>query len=108
MHCDPTYKKHFLYPFISRVYKLLEEHKDVFVYKRLRGAAGLCDIEDEQISVDPFHCDVNTVSVTIHEALHWFYPEWNETKVLAEESKIMHNLSKLQLKRLTIAILEVM
>jgi len=75
------------------------------MYQRLRPALGVCDWEN--IKVDPFNVHTNVVSVTIHEAIHWYYPDWCETKVLEVEKKLMHNMSKLQFKRLTLLILDV-
>jgi len=98
------YRKKFLYPFLSKMYKLIDENPQSFIYKKInvgRGknkVIGFCDFEE--IVVDPYHTDCNPVSVTIHESLHWFYPEWKEKRVLREEKRIMQNLSRCQLKRI--------
>ncbi len=106
MSCDPEFKKRFHYFFISKVYYLLNNTPEIFMYQRLKPALlGECDWEN--IKVNPFNEQTNVVSVTIHEALHWYYPDWSETKVLEIEKKIMHNMSKIQFKRLTGLILKV-
>ena len=83
------------------MYKLIDDNPEVFIYDKIRkkdDMVGWCD--GEEIKVDPFNTDCNIVSVTIHEAIHWFYPDWAEKEVLDTESKIMDTMSRTQYKRI--------
>lgn len=85
-----------VYPFLSRMYKLMKAEPDIVVLKKLSSNIhGLCDFEN--IYLD-YRKDL--VSTLIHEFLHYMYPNWSETKVLKEESKIVNALSVAQVKNI--------
>jgi hypothetical protein len=91
------YKKETVYPFLSRMYKLFEKRPDIFELKKLRGIYGECVYDEDKIYIDYRKIFLPTL---IHEVLHYFYPDWSETKVLKEESKIVNALSVRQVQNI--------
>jgi hypothetical protein len=84
--------------FMSKLYRFLEQgHK--FHFDRLRMLHG-------KIYIDRFPTDVylhpsgTFFTTLIHEAIHYIYPEWSESKVLKYESKVVCSLSDRQIKNI--------
>ena len=81
------------YRLTRRLYKLIRENADHIKFRRLRGAYGLYAANGD-ITIDHHRgCIIPTL---IHEALHHWYPEWSETRVLQQEKKIMTSLTPQQ------------
>lgn len=57
-----------------------------FVLKNLRTSMGLC--YDDHIEVNPARQFLET---SIHECVHFLYPEWSETMVVYAESRVMNS-----------------
>lgn len=90
------YKKKTVYPFLARMYKLMAEEPDLIILKKLpHNTHGICDFDN--IYLD-YRRDL--VSTLIHEFIHYMYPDWSETKVLREESRIVNALSVSQVKNI--------
>jgi len=66
---------------------------DFLVFKKL-GIYGWCVYEDDVLFVDHRKSPIRTA---YHECLHYLYPEWSETKVLRVESRMINNLSMLEI-----------
>lgn len=89
------YKKENVYPFVSKCYRLLEEHPDLFSLKKLYNCRGKC--YEDSIQLDYRH---ELISTLVHEVLHFLHDDWSETKVLIQEAKIMNALSLCQVKHI--------
>ena len=92
-----AYKKTNVYPFLTRMYKILKTKPDIFVLQKLRNCQGECDWTEDTIKVDYRQEMLSTI---VHEMLHYFHPNWSETHVLREEIKIMNALSLCQVKNI--------
>ena len=66
---------------------------EFFVFKKL-GCFGWCDYELDMVALDHRKSPIRTA---YHECLHYLYPEWSETKVLRVESRMINNLSMLEI-----------
>ena len=83
--------------FLSIMYKLFKENPEIFKIKKLRGIHGICDYENDEIQIDYRKYLIPTI---IHEVMHYYYPDWSETKILIEERKIINYLSVRQIKHI--------
>lgn len=90
-----------IYVFTRKAYKRLKDDDFTFRFANLRGLHGLCDIGDKRIQLNPKGEILNTL---VHEILHDVNPDWSETKVLKEESRIMARLSYRQMINLILAL----
>lgn len=88
---DPkTFSKSKLRYLYRRVlHRIKEKPKGYFVFRRMRGAWGVCEFE-RSITVDPRK---PIVPVIIHEVLHDLYPDNWEGWTLRLESKIVNVLT---------------
>jgi len=84
----------FISNYLSKLYKLLNEPY-IFSIKKLNKLQGYCD--SDEICID-YRKDI--LSTLIHEVLHYYYPNWSETKVLNEERKIINYLTIKQVKNI--------
>jgi hypothetical protein len=66
---------------------------EFFIFKKL-GCFGMCDYEQDVLLFDHRKSPIRTA---YHECLHYLYPEWSETKVLYTESRMINNLSLLEI-----------
>ena len=91
-----------LYSFMRRLYYLLEHHSDRIDFKKLRGGTyALYEPDTGDIIID-YRKDI--ISSLVHESLHHFHPNWPETKVYKEESRIMNMLTVRQIKNIIKAL----
>ena len=93
-----SYSKKDTYKITKRLYYLLRTHPDRIHFKKLyRSNYGTYDQNTHEIEID-YRRDF--LSTLIHESLHHWYPEWNETTVLKHESLIINALSPRQIKNI--------
>jgi hypothetical protein len=92
-----SYSKKQIYKITNRLYKELRTTNNDIVLKKLRGIHGEYDYATNEISLD-YRKDF--LSTLIHEFLHKWYPEKNETWVLNNERMILNALSTIQIKRI--------
>jgi hypothetical protein len=101
------YTKRELYLFTTNTYKFLRENPgNVTIKKIMDHSGGLTTIgkylpDDKKVILDYRH---PFLSVFIHEMLHHFHPDWNETKVLKEERALLNQLSNRQIRNLLKAL----
>lgn len=67
-----------------------------FIFRRLGGYYGVCDYEKDVVELDHRR---DVVRTAYHECVHYLYPEWSETQVLYTESRLINNLSLLDITR---------
>lgn len=68
-----------------------------FIFKRLGGYYyGWCDYEKDVLEIDHRKDMLRTA---YHECVHYLYPDWSETQVLYTESRLINNLSLLDITR---------
>lgn len=91
----------YVYKFVSRVYKRLNDPTFTIKLKNLPGLHGECLQGADTVHLNP---KGETVATLVHEMLHDFHHGWSETKVLEYERKIMTRLSQKQIGRLLIAL----
>jgi len=92
------YSKKEIYKFTKKLYNLLRNHSDHIYFKKLySNVYGQYNDQTQDITID-FRRDI--ISTLVHEALHHWYPDWSETKVLKHESLIMNALSARQIKNI--------
>lgn len=72
-----------------KTYWLLNKKPEIFRVEKIRGTAGICD--GGTISINYKH---DILSTLFHEVLHYYHPNWSETKVLCNESYIINNIGK--------------
>ena len=89
-----SYRKTNVYPFLNRVYKLLETKPEMFVLRKMR-IQGECDYIEDIITIDPRK---EVLSTVCHEILHYLHPAWSERTVIQAEHRIMNNMTIRQLK----------
>lgn len=92
-----AYKKTNVYPFLSKMYKIFNTKPDLFTLQKLHNYQGICDWEEDSIKIDYRKEFISTI---VHEVLHYIHPNWSESKVLREETKIMNSLSFCQIRRI--------
>jgi len=63
---------------------------EFFLFKKLRGADGLCNWDD--ITIDPRG---EVIATAYHELIHYLEPDWSETQVMYAESRLRNNLTYL-------------
>ena len=91
-----------IYNITRRLYYLLRNHKDSIYFQKIHGGIyGYYERGTEEIHID-YRREI--IPTLIHEALHKWHPEWSETKVLREESRIVNALSSRQIKNILKAI----
>tara|TARA_R110000824_G_scaffold12226_7_gene53569 strand:+ start:6216 stop:6530 length:315 start_codon:yes stop_codon:yes gene_type:complete len=90
------YPKQKLYGITSRLYHELRNNPEIII-KKLKGMHGEYDFSTEEITLD-YRGEL--LPTLIHEYLHKWHPDANETWVLNEESRIVNALSKKQVKRI--------
>lgn len=86
------------YRVISRIYKELRNNQQI-AFKKLRGCQGEYDFCGDEITID-FRKEV--LPTLIHEFIHKFHPDKNESWVLNKEKFVMQRMSPAQAKRLLI------
>ena len=87
-----------IYNFTRRLYYLIRNHSDNIDFRKLGGGVyGYYEPETEEITIDHRR---NIIATLIHESIHKFNPDWSETQVLHEESRIMNLLSARQIKNI--------
>jgi hypothetical protein len=91
------YKKTNVYPFLSKMYHILESKPEIFILEKLYDCQGECDWTEDTIKLDYRQ---QFLSTAVHEVLHYIHPDWCETRVLREEMKIMNSLSICQVRHL--------
>lgn len=90
--------------FLRRLYYFLKHHSDKIDYKKLHGNTdAYYETDTGEITIDYRR---NIIASLIHESLHHFHPDWSETRVLKNESKIMNLLTARQLKNIIRKIAE--
>lgn len=90
-----------IYAFTRKVYKCLKDADFIIELANLRGVHGYYYHGKSHIQINP---KKEVLSTLVHEFVHHFNPEWSETKVLKEESRIMARLSYRQMINLIIAL----
>lgn len=65
------------------------------IFKKLR-CYGICDYESDVVEIDHRKDMLRTA---YHECVHYLYPDWSETQVLYVESRLINNLSLLDITR---------
>ena len=93
------------YYLLIRIYSLLKRKKRIFTFKSLRTLEGWCD--NEFICINLKGND-SCISTTLHECLHYLYPNWSEQQVIRKESAIYHQMSIRQTKWLYKLLVKVM
>ena len=91
------YKRTNVYPFLAKMYHIMETKPDVFELKKLHNCQGECDWTEDIIRLDYRKEFISTI---VHEVLHYIHSSWSETRVLKEEIKIMNSLSICQVKHI--------
>jgi len=86
-----------IYQFTRRFYQLLRDHGDHIFYRKLRSRCGEYQPDTEDIIIDYRR---ELIPTLIHEALHHWHPNENETWILREESRIVNSLSLKQIKNI--------
>jgi hypothetical protein len=69
-----------------------KKRSNFFILKKLKGAHGICWWD--HIEIDPRK---EFLSTSIHECLHFLYPDWSETDIMYAESRIMNRVDYLKL-----------
>jgi hypothetical protein len=78
---------------IKECINLVKQKKsDFFVLKKLRGVMGYCYWD--WIELDPRK---EFLPTSIHECLHYLYPDWSESMILYAESRIMNQVEFIKL-----------
>ena len=80
--------------FHTRCLNLIRRKPPEFLVFKKLGCFGWCDYEEDMLAFDHRKSPIRTA---YHECLHYLYPEWSETKVLRVESKMINNLSLLEI-----------
>lgn len=93
------------YKITRKIYAILRNYPGEIILKRMRGRWGLYEYKTHTMSLDYRRAMIPTL---IHECLHHWHPEWSETKVEEEESKIVNSLSPRQILNIMRAFLEAM
>ena len=84
---------------MSKLYRYLETRIETIELTKLRTVQGWYGRKEDTIEVD---YRKQFLSTLIHEVIHYYYPDWSETKVLQEESKIMNSISVRQVENIFI------
>ena len=66
---------------------------EFFLFKKLRGADGICDWDSDDITLDPRG---EVLATSYHELIHYLEPDWSETQVMYAESRLRNNLTYLE------------
>ena len=91
-------QKRDIYNFTRRLYYLLRKHPDNIDFRKLGGGVyGYYEPETDEITIDHRR---DLIPTLIHESLHKFHPDWSETDVLHEESRIVNFLTPRQIKNI--------
>jgi len=92
------YSKKQTYRITKKLYDLLRNNSDHIHFQKLyRNVCGTYDDGTQDITID-YRRDI--ISTLIHEALHHWHPDWNETKVIQHESLIINALTARQIKNI--------
>lgn len=91
------YTKEELYSITRRLYRLFQNHPEMFTLRKLRVNVATYDYETCEIELDYRH---EMIPGIIHEALHHWFPDWSETAVEEAESNIVNQLSIRQIKNI--------
>lgn len=92
------YSKKETYLITRRLYYLLRNHSDRIHFQKLySNVYGSYDDATHEIKID-YRRDI--LATLIHEALHHWHPDWNETKVRQHESLIINSLSAKQIRNI--------
>ena len=92
------YSKKETYRVTKRLYYLLRTHSDQIHFQKLyQNVYGSYSNDTHDITID-YRRDI--IATLIHEALHHWYPSWNETKVRQHESLIINALTARQIKNI--------
>ena len=98
-------KQYNLYGVSHKVYKTIREDPQAIIIRKIRRpVVGVCDYENDTISID-YRGEI--LSTLIHECLHKWYPDKSEGWVISQEKKIMNNITQKQAKNLLRALLMV-
>jgi hypothetical protein len=84
---------------MSKLYTYLETRFETVEMKKLKCVQGWYGRKEDTIEIDYRKQFLPTL---IHEVLHHYYPNWSETRVLKEESKITNALSIRQVENIFI------
>lgn len=76
----------------NRIIRTIKNPEVNFFIKKLKGIMGYCEWSSG-ITVD---YRKEFISTLIHECIHYIEPEWNETKVLYAEKRIINTLTSEQ------------
>lgn len=91
-----TDRKSKSYSFTKKFYKELRSNPE-FVFRKMRGYVGEYDYSTDEISID-YRRDL--LPTLIHEFLHKWHKERNETWVLRQEKLIINCLSIKQIRNI--------
>lgn len=84
--------------------KLMNNHPHLFTIKKLHVCTGYCGVDSENEDVIAVDYRKELVPTLVHETLHYFYPNYCETKVYALERKICNNLTNQQIKKILLTL----
>ena len=93
-----TFNTKELYKFTRQVYKVLKQHPEKFIIKKLHGEYAYYkrEIEENNILEVAIDYRYDLLSSLIHECLHHLHPDWCESKVLITEKNIINQLTTKQ------------
>ena len=80
----------------NRIIRTIKNPEVNFYIKKLKGIMGYCEWSSG-ITLDYRR---EFISTLIHECIHYIEPEWNETKVLYAEKRVVNNLTTAQIIKL--------
>jgi hypothetical protein len=100
-----SYSKKATYQITKKLYRLMRNHSDHIHFQKLySNVYGSYNDDTKEIRVD-YRRDI--IPTLIHEALHHWYPDWNETKVRQHESFIINALTQRQIRNIIKVIAEI-
>jgi len=86
------------YRITRKLYHFLKNNGNKVEFKKIREKRAFgYYYDDGHIEID---YRKNIIATLIHECLHHWYQNWSETKICAEENRIMNTLSPRQIKNI--------
>lgn len=102
----PTFTKNDVYNILRKIYKTCRcSPENIKIKKIHKYYYGLYFPDSDEIIVD-YRCPI--ISIFVHEMVHKFYPDKNETWVLLAEKRIMNKITRRQAKNLMKTICSIM
>lgn len=80
----------------NRILRVIKNPEVNFYIKKLKGVMGYCEWSSG-ITID---YRKEFISTLIHECLHYIEPQWNETKILYAEKRVINAITSEQIIKL--------